>query len=93
MFDQKNRWLCKLEKSSITKIGEHIPCTYSMSTIWALDNIKNKHILYCGEDCMKNFCTSIREHAANAINFENKKMLPLTEKELKLYQNVIAYYR
>ena len=23
------------EKSSKTKLGEHIPCRYSMSTIWA----------------------------------------------------------
>ena len=27
------------ESSSTTKIGEHIPCGYSMSTIWAFDNI------------------------------------------------------
>ena len=51
-----------------------------MSTIWAFDNIENKHTLYCAEDCMKKFCTSLREHAANAINFEKKKMLPLTKK-------------
>ena len=57
------------EKSSTAKIGEHIPCGYLMSTIWAFDNIENKHTLYCGEGCMKNFCTSLREHAANVINF------------------------
>ena len=51
-----------------------------MSTIWAFDNIENKHTLYCGEDCMKKFCTSLRENAANAINFEKKKILPLTKK-------------
>ena len=33
---------------------------------------------------MKNFSTSLREHAANVINFEKKKMLPLTKNELKL---------
>ena len=61
------------EKSSTMKIGEHIPCTYSMSTIWDFDNIKNKHTLYQGEDCMKKFCTSLREHTTNEINFEKKK--------------------
>ena len=50
-----------------------------MSTIWAFDNIENKHTLYCWEDCMKNFCT-LRKHATNIINFEKKKMLPLTKK-------------
>ena len=44
------------EKSSTTKIGEQIPCGYSMSTIWAFGNVKNKHSLYRGEDCMKKFC-------------------------------------
>ena len=32
---------------------------------------------------MKKFCISLREHAADVISFEKKKMLPLTEKELK----------
>ena len=44
------------EKSSTPKIGEHIPCGYSMSTIWAFDHIENKHTLYRGKDCMKKFC-------------------------------------
>ena len=50
------------ENSSATKIGEHIPCGYSMSTIWAFDNIENKHTLYCGEDCMKKLCSYLRGH-------------------------------
>ena len=31
------------EKSSTTKTGEHIPSGYSISTIWAFDNIESKH--------------------------------------------------
>ena len=50
-----------------------------MKTIWAFDHIGNKHTLYCGEDCMKKFCTSLKEHATNIINYERKKMLPLTK--------------
>ena len=72
---------------STTKISEHIPCGYSMSTIWAFDHIENKHALYRGEDCMKKFCTSLREHIKNLIDLEKKKMLPLTKKELKPYQD------
>ena len=67
-------------KSSITKIREHIPYGYLMSNIWAFDIIENKDTLYRGEDFMKKFCTSLREHASNIINFENKKMLPSTKK-------------
>ena len=38
------------EKSSGTKIDKHIPCEYSMSTIWAFGNIEIKHRLHRGED-------------------------------------------
>ena len=34
--------------------------------------------------CMKKFCIALREHAADVINFENKKMLPLTKKRAKI---------
>ena len=61
-----------------------------MSTIWAFDNIEHKHTLYNGDDCMKKLCTSLKEHATNVINFEKKTMIPLTEKELKIHQDVTA---
>ena len=32
---------------------------------------------------MKMFCMSLREHGADVSNFKRKKMLLLTEKELK----------
>ena len=71
------------EKFSATKTDEYIPSGFSMSTIWAFDNIETKHSLYRGEDCMKRFCSFLREHATIIINFENKKMLPSTKTELK----------
>ena len=52
-----------------------------MSTILGIDNVENKHTLYCGKDCMKKSFTSLREHAKNIIDFEKKKMLPLTKEE------------
>ena len=51
-----------------------------MSTIWVFDHIENKHSLYYGEDCMKKFCCSLKEHATNKIGFEKKKMLLFTKK-------------
>ena len=53
------------EKSSTAKIVQHIPCGESMSTIWAFD-ISEKYFV-------KNFCSSLIEHATNILNFENKK--------------------
>ena len=47
--------------------------------------MENKHSLYCGDHCMKELCESSREQAKNVIDFEKKKILPLTKNELKLY--------
>ena len=38
-----NKCINNRGKSSTTKIREYITCGYSMSTIWAFDNIENKH--------------------------------------------------
>ena len=80
------------EKSSTARIGKHVPCGYSILSMWAFDNIEYKHSLYRGEDCIKNFCSYLREYATNAISFEKKKMLLLTKKELQLHQDVTACY-
>ena len=37
------------ENSSTTEIGEHIPCRYSVFTIWGFDHIQNKNTLYSGK--------------------------------------------
>ena len=48
---------------------------------------KKKDSSYRGEDSMKKFCESLREHTKNIIDFEKKKMLPLTKEELKSHQD------
>ena len=71
---------CKnsFKKASTTKVGEHISCGYSMSTIWIFDGIDNKHDVCTGEDCTKKFCGSVRECTMKMIIFEKKKIIPLT---------------
>ena len=69
------------ENSSATKIGEHDPCRYSMSTIWDLI-IQNSSILR--KDRMKKICTSLREHAKNIIDFEKKKNVPVNKRITKI---------
>ena len=64
-----------LEKLSTIRIDENIPC--GMSTVWTFDDLKNKHNVYRGEDCMKKFGESLGEHAMTIINFEKRKMLQL----------------
>ena len=80
------------EKSSTTKIDEHNPCGYSSSKIWTFDNTVKKHTLYCGKDCMKKFCESLRKHAKNIIHFKKKKILQLTKEELKSHQDAKVCY-
>ena len=47
-------------------------------SLWIFNgNNESKHILYRGKDCMK--CESLKEHKKNIIDFEKKKMLPLTK--------------
>ena len=49
---KKNRYIFNIKnrKSLTSKIGENIPLRHSMSTIWAFDNIENKHTLYRGDN-------------------------------------------
>ena len=80
------------EKSSIINIGEHIPCGYSISTIWGFDHIENKHALYRGTDCMKKLCDSLREHAKNINEFENKKNATVNKKRTKITSRCKSIY-
>ena len=41
-------------KNCTTKVSEHIPSGFSMSTMSSFRNRENKHDAYRGKDCMKN---------------------------------------
>ena len=66
------------------KIGKHLPCGYSVSTIWEFNNIENKHTLYCAENCTKKFFKSLKEHAKNVNEFEKKKNVTTNKKRTKI---------
>ena len=71
---------CLLEKTdgcknnpknpSKTKVGEHTPSGFSMSTISSFKSIENKHDMYRGEG--EKLCESLREHKMEIINFKKK---------------------
>ena len=46
--------------------------------------IENKYDVYGGDDCMKKFCKSLREDPMRIINFDIKKLMPLTNKHKEL---------
>ena len=55
-----------------------------MSTIWGSDHIKSRHIVYCGIDCMKKFCASLRERAKNIIDLEKKKNVTVNKRRIEI---------
>ena len=61
------------ENLSTTKVSEHIPSGFSISTVSSFQYIENKHDLYRGKDCMKTFCEYLREHTMKIIELKNKK--------------------
>ena len=73
-------------ESSTTKINKHTPSGYSIFTQCSFDESKNKLNYYRGKDCMKKFSKELREHVSKIINYEKKKLIPLTTEE-KIYHN------
>ena len=60
-----------------------IPC----QQFRVFDHIENKHTLYRGKDRMKKFCTSLREHVKNIVDFEKENMIQLTNEEVKSHED------
>ena len=59
---------------SATKVSEHIPSDFLMSTISSFRSIGNKHDVSRDKDCMKKFCKFLRKHTIKIISFKKKKM-------------------
>ena len=49
------------QNSFATKVSEHIPLGFSMSTISSFKSIENKYDVYRGKCCIKKFCESLRD--------------------------------
>ena len=59
-----------------------------MSTIWTFDGIENNHDVYRGKDFMKKCCEYLGVHSMKVINFEKKKMIPLTKGQWEKDENI-----
>ena len=79
-------------ESSTTKINKHTPSGYSIFTRFSFDESKNKLNYYRGKDCMKKFCKYLKEHAMRIINYEKKKIIPLTKEEKINYNDQKVCY-
>ena len=47
---------------------------------------KNISYFYKGKDCIEKFCKDLKELGTEIINFEEKEMIPLTNKEIRSYE-------
>ena len=74
------------ENSYTEKNVMHKPSGYAWCSICSFDDTKNKRYFYRGKDCIEKFCKDLKELGTEIINFEEKEMIPLTNKEIKSYE-------
>ena len=47
--------------------------TYALTLISSFDSKQNKRSFYRGKDCIKRFCSDLKELATKTINYEKEK--------------------
>ena len=71
------------DKSYTEKKAMRRPSGYSLVAYCSFDKSKNERSYYRGKDTMKIFCEDLKDQAMEIINYEKKKMIPLTDEEKK----------
>ena len=74
------------EKSYTQKKAEHEPSGWAMLTRCSFDEEENKFDYYRRKDCIQKLCKKLKERAIKIINYEEKKMITLTNEENKSYE-------
>ena len=87
LTEEMDRCEKKSEKSFTTKVGEHVPLGFSMSTISSFKYIENKYSVFRGKDCIKKIFKCLKNHGRRIIDFKKKKMKLLTNKQQEWYEN------
>ena len=80
------------ERLCTTKVNKNIPSSSWMYIISSFRSMENKHGVYRGKDCIKDFCEFLREHAMKIINFKVKEMMLLTKEQQESYENAQVCY-
>ena len=62
------------------------PCGYSLDLVCSFDSEEDKHSFYRGNDCIKKFCSELKDLGTKAVNYEQREMTPLTADENKYYE-------
>ena len=79
---------CKIQpKNSYTeKKVKHKPSGYAGCSICSFDDTKTRRYFYRRKDCTEKFCKDLKEIGTEIINFEEKEMIKLINKEIKSYE-------
>ena len=63
-----------------------------MSLVSSFDSKQNKGSFYRGKDCIKRFCSELKELGIKTINYKQKETIPFTDTENKYYEEQKEYY-
>ena len=70
----------------------HEPCGYSLDLVCSFDSKQDKHSFYRERDCIKRFCSDLKELGTKIVNYKQKEITPLTDDENKYYEEKIECY-
>ena len=70
----------------------HEPCGHSLGLACSFDSKGDKRSFYRGKDCIKKFCSELKELRTKVVNYEQKEMTPLTSDNVALYQTQKGCY-
>ena len=74
------------EESYTEKKSIHESCGYSINLVNSSDSKQDKHSFNRGRNCTEKLCKDFKKHAFKIINFKEKDMIPLTDKEIESYE-------
>ena len=74
------------KKSYTEKKAKHESLGWVTTVKCSFDATTNKYDYYKERDCIKKLCKKIKDRAMEIINYEEKEMIPLTDKENKSYE-------
>ena len=70
-----------LENYYTEKKAKHIPSGWAWSLTCSFDASEKDCSHYRGENCIEKLCKKFKELALEIINYEEKEMIPLTDKD------------
>ena len=86
LFKKKEYCQNNPERTYTEKKAKHKPSGYTWCSIYSFDDTRNRCYFYRGKNCIEKFCKDLKELVTEITNFEEKEIIPLTNKEIKSYE-------